>query len=218
VWLNEGLSHIAEELLYYRMSGNAPRSNVNLALATSSQPQVDAFNTYQLQNFLRLGSYMQAPETNSPYAGNDNLETRGAIWQLLRYAADRKGGTEQTTWSQLVNSTTIGQTNFNAVFGSITTMSRDWAVAQFTDDASLGVAANYTNPSWNFRTLMPALYTTFPLLTHFLGATPVSLSIAGGGAAYLRFRILANLQASLSANSSGLAVPASVDFILVRTQ
>ena len=37
VWLNEGLSHIAEELLYYRISGNSPRSNIDLG-AASIQP------------------------------------------------------------------------------------------------------------------------------------------------------------------------------------
>ncbi len=92
VWLNEGLSHIAEELLYYRMSGNSPRSNIDLALLQSSQAQLDAVNEHQIQNLARLMSYQLAPETNSPFAQNDNLETRGAIWQLLRYSADRKGG------------------------------------------------------------------------------------------------------------------------------
>src|SRR5665213_1864566 len=39
VWLNEGLSHIAEELLYYRISGNTPKSNIGLALVQSTQAQ-----------------------------------------------------------------------------------------------------------------------------------------------------------------------------------
>ena len=36
-------------------------------------------------------------------------------------------------------------------------MTRDWAVAQFTDDAGLGVASQYTMPSWNFRSVYSVL-------------------------------------------------------------
>ena len=219
VWLNEGLSHIAEELLYYRMSGNSPRANIDLNLLLSSQAQVDAVNTYQSNNVGRLMTYMSAPETNSPFSQIDGLEMRGAIWQLLRYSADRKGGTEQSTWSALVNTTASGQANFNAVFGNIITMSRDWAVAQFTDDAGLGVPASNTNPSWNFRSVLPALNGgNFPLFTRALLTTPVNITLNGGGAAYMRFSVAANVPATVSATSSGQAVPTAVDFILVRTQ
>src|SRR4029077_5234429 len=127
IWLNEGLSHIAEELLYYRMSGNTPGSNIDSTLLRSSPAQLNAVNTYQLDNLVRAGLYMRAPETNSPYGQVDLLEMRGAIWQLLRYSADRKGGLESSTWKALVNSTTSGQMNFNAVFGSIITNARDMA-------------------------------------------------------------------------------------------
>jgi hypothetical protein len=218
LWLNEGLSHIAEELLYYRMSGNAPGSNIDSTLLRSSQAQLDAANTYQLDNLVRAGLYMKAPETNSAYGQVDLLEMRGAIWQLLRYSADRKGGVEASTWNALVNSTTSGQTNFNAVFGNIITNARDMAVAQFTDDAGLGVPANFTNLSWNFRAVMPLLFPPYPLLTHPLLSTPVNITVNGGSAAYLRFGVAANVPAIISANTSGQAVPSAVDFILVRSQ
>ena len=223
VWLNEGLSHIAEELLYYRKSTNSPRSNIDLARLRSSQAQLDAVNTYQINNLGRLITYMQAPETNSPFSQTDGLQMRGAIWQLLRYSADRKGGAEQSTWSALVNTTASGQLNFNAVFGDIIAMTRDWAVAQFTDDAGLGVAANYTHPSWNFRDILPAInkvnnQPTFPLLTRSLLSAPVDIQLNGGGAAYLRFMVSANAPATIYATSAGQDVPASIDFILVRTQ
>jgi hypothetical protein len=219
VWLNEGLSHIAEELLYYRVSGNSPKSDIGLALVQSSQAQLDAANTYQIQNILRLRNYMQSPELNSPYSFVDALEMRGAIWELLRYSQDRKGGTERSTWYPLVNSTTSGQVNFNAVFGSITTMAHDWSIAQITDNSGLTVNANFTNPSWNFRTLIPPLSGgSYPLLTHSLVSTPVDVSLAGGGSAYLRFRMAANTTALVTSTSSGGAVPLSVDLTIVRTQ
>jgi hypothetical protein len=218
VWLDEGLSHIAEELLYYSASGNTPRSNIDLPLLQSTQAQLDTANEYIIDNFVRLMTYEVAPETNSPFSQIDGLEMRGSIWQLLRYSADQRGGSEQTAWFALVNSTTAGQANFNAVFGDIITMSRDWAVAQFTDDAGLSVAANYTHPSWNFRSLVPALNLgVSPLLTHALTAAPVNVTLGGGGAAYIRFRVGANASATIGATTSGQPVSA-VDFILVRTQ
>jgi hypothetical protein len=127
---------------------------------------------------------------------------------------------QQATWFSLVNSTTSGQANFNVVLGDIITMSRDWAVAQFTDDAGLGVAANYTHPSWNYRSLMPALNGGIsPLLTRALLAVPVNITLNGGGAAYMRFRVPANTPSAIGAtSSSGGIVPSAVDFILVRTQ
>ncbi len=219
VWLNEGLSHIAEELLYYKMSGYSPRTNIALAQLTVNLAEIDAANTYLIQNAGRLGSFLQAPEMNSPYAQNDLLETRGAIWQLLRYSSDRKGGAETATWRALVNSTSSGQTNFNAVFGSITTMSHDWSIAQIADDAGLAPASNYTNPSWNYRSILGGLYSGgFPLLTRSLASTPVSVSVAGGGSSYVRFRIAANVVANVVAKSSGSAVPSTVDLTLIRTQ
>lgn len=219
VWLNEGLSHIAEELLYYRISGNAPRSNIDLGILQSSQAQVDAVNTYQLNNLGRLLTYMESPEINSPFSQVDGLEMRGAIWQLLRYSADRKGGVEANTWFALVNSTLSGQPNFNSVFGDIITNSRDWAVAQFVDDAGLNVPTNLTNPSWNARSVLPAINkNVFPLLTHPLLGTPLDIILDGGGAAYVRFSVAANIPATIAATSSSQPVPTSVDFILVRTR
>jgi Bacterial Ig-like domain (group 2) len=219
VWLNEGLSHIAEELLYYRISGNVPRSNIDLSVFTSSQEQLDAANAYMLQNMGRLSIYMRAPESNSPFGLTDLLEMRGAIWQLLRYSADRKGGTESSTWQALVNSTTSGQANFTSVFGDIMSLSRNWVVAQFLDDAGLSSVPNYSHPSWNYRSLLPPINSNkFPLMTRPLLDTPLDFTLNGGSASYIRFRVLANIAATIGATSAGQPVPASVDFFLIRTQ
>jgi len=81
------------------------------------------------------------------------------------------------------------------------------------------IAADYTHPSWNFRSLIPALNGgKYPLLTRALLSAPVTVTLNGGGAAYLRFSVAANLSAIIGATSSGQPVPSAVDFILVRTQ
>jgi hypothetical protein len=53
---------------------------------------LDAANHYQTSNPNRLISYQRAPETNGPFQDDHDLPTRGAIWEFLRYAADRRGG------------------------------------------------------------------------------------------------------------------------------
>lgn len=50
----------------------------------------------QLQNPLRLSAYMTAPESNSPYAQNDNLETRGPTWEFSATLRTGKEGLSAT--------------------------------------------------------------------------------------------------------------------------
>jgi hypothetical protein len=97
-WLDEGLAHEAEELLYYRESGLSPRSNIDLTLTRATNAARTAYNLDMSGNASRYRSYLLAPAANSPYASDDSLSTRGAIWDFLRYAADRKATSDGTTW------------------------------------------------------------------------------------------------------------------------
>ena len=157
VWLNEGLSHIAEELLYYSISGNAPKTNIGLPLVQSTQAQLDAANTYQLQNFLRLHHTWWRPRSTrrTRRSMSSRCAARSgsccATRPIARAAPTKRHGIRSSTRR------TTGQSNFNAVFGNITTSAHDWSIAQLTDDAGLSVAAKYTNPSWNFRSMLPPL-------------------------------------------------------------
>ena len=93
-WLDEGLAHIAEELLYYRESGLTPRLNIDIAGARSGATARNAFNNDMSGNASRYKTYLQRITTNSPYSPDDSLPTRGAIWSLLRYAVDRLDATD----------------------------------------------------------------------------------------------------------------------------
>jgi len=197
VWLNEGLSHVAEELLFYHQSaGLAPRMNVDSTSFKGNQTNVDSYNFNQQSNFGRYRSYLLKPSTNAPYAPNDSLETRGATWSFLRYAADHRGTNDGDTWKKLVNSTQTGLTNLQNVFGSgLTAMFRDWAVANIADDVPGASSAQWQQPSWNFRsvfTYIPSIH-GLPLTTVTVGdAAPLSVTLNGGGAAYVRFSVAAN--------------------------
>ena len=197
-FLNEGLSHIAEELIFYRASvGLAPRQNIvvtNLTTGPNASRRVAAFNTYANQNYGRLRGWLQRPDTTGAFKQNQNsLAVRGAIWAFLRYAADRVNGNDQTFWYNLVNSNLEGTANIqNAIGGAAPTeWLRDFTTAMYADDAGLGVDAKYTQPSWSFRSLYTALNGSYQLVPRNLANnTPLTLTYSGGGAtAYTRFRV-----------------------------
>jgi hypothetical protein len=91
-WLDEGLAHIAEELLFYQEGGATPRMNLGVTEIRASSRLKNAFNADMLGNSGRYRTYLQATDRSSPYAPDDSLSTRGAAWSLLRYASDRVNG------------------------------------------------------------------------------------------------------------------------------
>src|SRR5690606_10144893 len=118
VWLNEGMSHIAEELLFYRASGMTALQRIGPDEVRGSGRRLSAFNEYANSNFGRLAAYMADPDTAGPYHANDNLATRGAAWSFLRYAADRSTREDMSIWQALAGSPQTGFTNLDAAMGS----------------------------------------------------------------------------------------------------
>jgi hypothetical protein len=215
-WLDEGLAHTAEELLFFHVSGLTPRQDLNVTNIRASQATVDAFNNYDADNFGRYSEYLNDPSTYSPYADNDSLATRGATWAFLRYATDRAGSTDGQTFYNLVNSTTTGIANLQNVFGpNVLSEMRDWGVSVLTDDLS-GVAATYQQPTWNYRSMFATLTSSsvFPLTNVSLTAGSHSVTLGRGSNAYLRFSVPAGGAALLQWPTA----PSSVLFSVVRTQ
>jgi hypothetical protein len=223
VWLNEGLSSVAEELAFYRTSGMSPRSGITVS-ALQSPPnaarKVSAFNTYANPNFTRLRGWLQRPDTSGAFKTSDALAMRGAIWAFLRYAADRHGGSEAAFWSSLVNTQVSGRANLQAVIGAEPeAWLRDFTVAIYADHAVTGLAAEHTTPSWNFRNMYTTL-TPFPYTPRALtSGTPLTVSYSrGGGSAYIRFGVNASSVANLSISSGGAAAPSATGVMLLRTR
>ena len=224
VWLNEGLSHVAEELVFYRASGRAPRQNIG-GSDFGTQPFDGLFNMYMGANFARFALFLEDPQSTSPYSSSDGLGTRGAVWAFLRYAADRRGATDGDVWMRLVNSRTSGFLNLAEVFGSgILRMMHEWDLSLYTDDHVTGVTDAQLQPSWNFRTAYPALPVSpraYPLDGAVRGLTneqPLALSLRAGGAAFVRFAVPGGREASIGVISSGLVPPPVVQATIVRTR
>jgi hypothetical protein len=226
-WLNEGLAHIAEELLFYRVSGVSPRSNLGITRFSGDTSLVNAFNQYQIDNTVRFEIFLGKPSSTSVYGGNDSLETRGATWNLLRYLADHAGTPESNTWMALVNSTTSGQGNLARVFGEdYMTMIRNWAVSVFSDDVAGVNDARFSEQSWNYRSIFPNLSDgntrlgKYPLqVVPIADGSPVIASVFAGGVAYLRFSVNSGAQASIDwSAATGLPVSPLMAFTVVRTK
>jgi hypothetical protein len=226
VWLNEGMSHIAEELLYFRESGFVPKANITLAAVKSTTAETEAANSYQVQNLLRLEDYLKAPGINSPYAQNDSLATRGATYQLLRYSLDESTGTNSSYLHALISTSNTGIVNFNTVFAGtfpdIFTAVQQQVLANFFGGSGIAVDPKYAFPSWDYRDVIgnglvrpPANPLAMTALTGASASTTFALT--GGGSAYARFGVAANGTAAITSASSGNAVPAAVVMMLVRT-
>ena len=232
-WLNEGLSHIAEELMFYRASGLAPRSNIGGERFGNARFD-SAYASYMHQNVARLRSWLAAPQSNTPYASNDELATRGSAWSFLRYLADRRGTSDGDTWRRLVDTPRTGVANVEEVFGvNVVSSVKDWSIAMYADDYAVNNPAVYQHPSWNLRTLFPlmgnstvssirnsSLRGPYPLLVRPLSdGTTRSVALRGGGSAYFPFAIAGGQRAQIIVRTpSGAAPPAAVTITVMRTR
>ena len=129
-WLNEGMSHIAEELgsRYYEQKYPAPSGRANPAqlFPDSSQGFIsgDLYNSY---------TYLQAPGASSVtiFANSGSLQERGAAWIFLRWLGDLKDSTiygklDQTALTGITNVETQAGESFQSLFG-------DFAMAVYSD-------------------------------------------------------------------------------------
>ena len=241
VWLNEGLSHVAEELNFYRVAGlspagqpgQSPRANLGTAAFQAATP-LAALNGYQINNLSRLSSYLKAVADSTPIGlklddngdpDDDGLATRGAAWGFLRYAADRLAGTDSSFFYNLVNTRALGVANLRTATGAGAALGdwfRDWAVANYADDyATPALDARFQLKSWNFRSILPALSSNnraYPLDTRALSnGVPVTGSVVGATAAYFPFTVAAGATATVRTRGPNDAAPgAAVRLSLVR--
>ncbi len=225
VWLNEGLSHMAEELVFHRAARTAPRQNI-AGSAFGTQPFDEMFARYMAPNFDRLGIFLEDVEWYSPYSSNDDLGTRGAVWAFLRYAADQRGAADGDVWMRLVNSRTAGLENLGDVFGiGLAQVLRDWQLSLYADDFVADIDATHALPSWDFRTVFPAMPTPgarpYPLTSAtrtLSNDVPQAISLGAGAGSYLRFGVATGREAVVRVTSAGLVPPGAVHATILRTR
>ncbi len=221
-WLDEGLAGVAEELLFYAASGKQPRQNVAFAGVTGGGAVEAAYLAYAQPNLARLRQWLLTPHASGLFQGDNDLATRGAAWAFLRYASDRKGGTESAFWSALVNSTGKGMPNVQAALGTDPLpWVHNFTAAMYSDDAVSNTPAVFKHPSWNFRSLDytgDGVLDSYPLAPRnpSSGVADAFTLATAGGAAYLRVGVAGNRTAGVSILSGGIAPPSTVRFAVIR--
>jgi hypothetical protein len=230
-WLDEGLSHMAEELLFYAASGLQPESNITMELLRSAPELLDAANSYQVSNLLRYYLFLERADRYSPM-GADGLETRGAVWAFLRYVADHTSRSDATLFEALTNSRVSGLENLNEVLGSGSLeWLRRWGVSVYTDDlpALQGRGdPHLRQPSWNFRDVMPHVgellerpeANGFPLPVRRLGpAQNATFELPAGGSGIALARGEGSGRPGrLLTSSGGATPPSSLSVTVVRIE
>jgi hypothetical protein len=154
-WLNEGLSHIAEELgsVMYETRYPPPSGR-----STTAQLFPDSSNGFIAPQLLNAYVYLnnQLNHSVTSYYGGGSVEERGATWLFLRWLMAQKG---DDLPKRLVQTAKVGIANveektgepFGALFG-------DFSVALFADSlpgySRAAVPARYRFGIRNVRQLM----------------------------------------------------------------
>lgn len=155
-WLNEGLSHYAEEL-----AGRAVPDQFCDGDCLTRFVVGDIGNSY---------SYLTDPEQFfliEPGSSNGSLAERGANWLFVRWLVDQFGAdlTGAGFTRQLVQTSRIGHANVEAVaVQPFATLIPEWQLANYTDNLP-GFTAQSERlryDSWDFRSTFGSLHAQSP--------------------------------------------------------
>ena len=221
-WLDEGLAHIAEELLFYRESGLAPRSNLTYKSLIQSNQVRFAYMNDMSGNANRYRDYLFAPSNGSPYKAGDSLSTRGAAWSLLRYLADRAGSSDGNLWSRLVDNSAVGAANLQSVFGELPPLVRDWTVSHIVDDTP-AASPELSQKSWNWRSVFggpDATAALYPLPVNGMSPSTSTYSgtVVAGGSSFYSFTVPAEGTGTLTLSGQAGATGSNLQLVIVRTK
>jgi hypothetical protein len=215
-WLNEGLSHIAEELLYFHESGYSPRSRLTSQSVDDSFDHWSTWIADDASNFVRFYLYLLDPSNNSPIDAGDALETRGATWAFLRFAVDQSFSSDAGVWQRFSNSTTTGLGTLSlGLQRDPMSLLRDFAVANFAQLSD----PRYIHPSWNYPDVFSQLFVarSYPRTTGVLSeGTPIGVSARGASASYYAFAVDSGLQAVLKFGTPQSRPDGNLRFMLLR--
>jgi len=188
-WLNEGLSHFAEEAV-----GRAARGFGDFQSLTSTDVKANAddYNAYFQQNLARFSTWLARPDTSSPISSraDRDLAPRGAAWALLRYTADQFApGNARAFFRGLVAGPKTGVTNFVEHAGvSFDQIIGGWLIANYADNLGIpNLDARYSYVSWNIRDAVAGARQSgaYPLPTPAPGVSVTTTAQSGSGVYFL---------------------------------
>ncbi len=146
LWLNEGLSHIAEELAGKTYEAKFPPPS---GRTDPAQLFPDSAQGYLTPNMRNAQQFLQRPGATSVTAitGGGSLAERGGSWLFLRWLGDQKG---ESIYGRLVQTSRTGTANVedksNETFASLF---GDFSTAVYTDSLP-GVSRALVPPRLRF--------------------------------------------------------------------
>jgi hypothetical protein len=185
-WLNEGLSHFAEELVGRASRGYADNKKLSWDDVLF---ELDDFDSFFRQNLLRLRLWLDRPDLWSPTSGSalTQLAPRGAAWALLRYSTDQYGGSNPRAFVRsLVAGPEVDIANLEArTHANFADVVAGFLVASFADSTIGSMAPRYSFASWSMRDVMTNFNGgDFPLRTRRLPSADVVTSSPSGSGNY----------------------------------
>lgn len=225
LWLNEGLSHFAEELGYRGIPDSRCPESTN------------CFSQFLSANIDNAYSYLNNPEAvHLVVPGNNTspLAFRGAAWLFVRWLADHFAGDTllgtQVTRG-LVQSSLDGATNVSSVAAvDFPTLVGEWQAANYLENLpGFAQSGRLRYRSWNLRSLyaanFPTLYSKpYPLTPDSTsGSYSHNGTLRAGSGRHVRFRLPAGstgvtVRLTEGSGSQSPAAAAEPRFMVVRIQ
>ena len=218
VWINEGLSHLAEEVVGHAtaqvegLTDFAPGNELGAADFFQSTDALAVLNKWYLGNWVNLGFYLAAPGDTAALLnsedplGMDTFRMRGTNWSFLRYLLDRFGApaTEwQMTRALITDNATTSRQAVTNVFGvSFDQLAADWAAMFAVEDrddlggsvrtslqmTSYQVRDIYDNPSIGGIASPTGSWPLTPLTRFLNQAGSVDMDLFTGTSSYVTLR------------------------------
>ncbi|MDQ6827292.1 MAG: hypothetical protein M3081_00320 [Gemmatimonadota bacterium] len=187
-WLNEALSHLAEELVGRAEHGFSDLRKLTIA-DIDDEPLRNDFNAFFAQNLARFKPWLQRPDTAGATSAHADrsLAVRGAAWAIVRFSADQFAGGDVPTFTRrLVTGPDTGVANLAARSGvPFDSIMRGWMIANYASDFGVAnLAPNSAYVSWNMRNVEAAISSgTYPLTVTSLadGSSVVTKATSGSG-------------------------------------
>ncbi len=242
--INEGLSHLAEEVVGNALNGFDPGTNLGPDELLGTLQQQEIFRTWHLNNFFNLKQYLQAPSDTAALLNSEDpldfntFRMRGSAWMFLRYVLDRtENGTagESARTRALIQSSALDSRDaVTNVFGiDFDELATDWAgmlVIEDRDDVSASpdlelssyqLRAIYEHSLWQ-AVDPPGGYRLVPLVRALAGSSNLDAELFTATGLYVTLSTgssVGRTQLSLVDKATGAALDSSVEprLVIVRT-
>lgn len=233
VWLDEALSHFAEDAVGRVVRGIGETDNAGFARTFGGNS--DDFNAFFFQNFARFQRYLINPGPVGPTdsTADGSLAVRGAVWALLHYAADQyaPGGDIKAFTRKLAGGPDTGVVNLTKNAGGVSfeTLISGWMIANYADDAGIpGLSSLYSYKVYDMRNIQQGILSSagpYPLkVTNISGSGFVVTGLqarSGSGNYFFALRntgSLARTYRFLNPDGATAASFTGASWIIVRTR